>query len=296
MSNKIDQYLAELKHEMAGCDRATIQDATADAHEHLALALANLKEENPDITEAEALKTIITNYGSPAEIAAAYRQAEAYIRPFSAASVKSNGQGPISRFMSIYGDSSAWGSMLYMLITILTGSLYFTWATYSVALSITFALFIFGIPLAVLFLLSMRGLGVLEGRMVEGLLGVRMPRRPIFFPRNIKWSDRLMLYLKDKQTWLILLYLLLQMPLGVIYIAIWMVMVGLSIAFMVSPILQEILHLPIINLGPDAYYVPTWSLPLFVILGFGIFTAFLHAAKGIGKLHGTYAKRMLVAE
>ena len=43
---------------------------------------------------------------------------------------------------------------------------------------------IFGIPLAALIFLSFRGLAWLEGRIVEALLGVRMPRRPVFAPQR----------------------------------------------------------------------------------------------------------------
>ena len=296
MNNKIEAYLAELKAEMAGCDLATIQDASADAHEHLSLALASQLEETPESDESEALDKLIAEYGTPAEVAAAYRQAETYIRPYTTARTQPSQQGPFTRFISVYGDSAAWGSMLYMLITFLTGTLYFTWAVYGISLSLVFVLFIFGIPFAVLFLLSPRGLGVLEGRLIEGLLGVRMPRRPIFYPRDIEWRDRLLLYLKDKQTWKILLYLVLQMPLGVIYITVWTVMIGLSLVFIALPILQETLNLPLVVMGSTQYYAPTWSLPFFAAFGFILMTTFLHLAKGIGKLQGKYAKRMLVAE
>jgi len=296
MNNKIDAYLAELKAEMAGCDLATIQDATADAHEHLSLALVSKLEETPESDESAVLDQLIAEFGTPAEVAAAYRQAETYIRPYTAGRTQRSQQGPFTRFISIYADSAAWGSMLYMLITFLTGTLYFTWAVYGISLSLVFVLFIFGMPFAVLFLLSTRGLGVLEGRLVEGLLGVRMPRRPIFYPRDIEWKDRLFLYLKDKQSWKTLLYLVLQMPLGVVYLTIWTVMIGLSLVFIALPVLQETLHLPLVVMGATQYYAPTWSLPFFVASGFILLTAFLHLAKGIGKLQGRYAKRMLVAE
>ena len=295
MSNQIDQYLTKLRREMAGCDPATIQDATADAHEHLAMALENAQTDTPELDEAEALAAIIADYGSPEEIAAAYRQAESVIRPYAEQGKKGNSRGPLARFFGIYGDSAAWGSVLYMLISFLTGALYFIWITYGLSLSLVFSLFIFGMPFAVLFFLSMRGLGVLEGRMVEGLLGVRMPRRPIFFPRDLKWRDRLVLYLKDKQTWRILLYLFLQMPIGVIYVTIWAVVFGLGLAFLAGPFIQEMFGLPIITLGDTLIYAPIWMLPFFSLLGIIIITAFMHAAKGIGKLHGRYAKSLLVA-
>ena len=44
MINSIEQYLAELKKELAGSDRATIQDALSDAEEYLRTALNSASE------------------------------------------------------------------------------------------------------------------------------------------------------------------------------------------------------------------------------------------------------------
>lgn len=68
----------------------------------------------------------------------------------------------------------------YMLIAFVTGIFYLSWAVTGVSISISFLIFIFGFPIALLFLLSVRGLALIEGRLVEALLGVRMPRRPFF--------------------------------------------------------------------------------------------------------------------
>ncbi|HKJ28015.1 MAG TPA: hypothetical protein VJ965_10280, partial [Anaerolineales bacterium] len=90
--------------------------------------------------------------------------------------------------------------------------------------------------------------------------------------------------------------LVLQMPLGVIYVTIWSILVGFGVVFLIMPVLQETFGLPIMSLGADVVFAPTWALPFFSLLGIVILTAFMHAAKGIGKLHGKYAKSMLVAQ
>ena len=191
---------------------------------------------------------------------------------------------------------AAWGSFLYMIISIIIGTVYFTWAVYGISLSLIFALFIFGLPFSVLFILSTQGFAWLEGRIVEGMLGVRMPRRPIFFPKEGKWIDRLKMYLRDKRTWFTLLYMILLMPISVVYITIWTVSFGVSILLIGSPVIQEIFHLPMVTLGSKMVFMPIWSLPLLTLLGFIFLTAFLHLAKKIGQFHGRFAKRMLVIE
>jgi hypothetical protein len=117
----------------------------------------------------------------------------------------------------VYTDPRAWGALLDMLISLVTGIIYFTWGTMGITISISFSLFVFGLPLAIFFLYSVRGFALLEGPNAEALLGKRMLRRPLFFPRIMKRFDRIKMQLRDKHSWLAILYLLLQFPLGVIY-------------------------------------------------------------------------------
>jgi hypothetical protein len=50
---------------------------------------------------------------------------------------------------------------------------------------------IIGIPFAILFLGSVRVLSLVEGRIVETMLGERMPRRPLYTARGKGWVDRI---------------------------------------------------------------------------------------------------------
>ena len=44
------------------------------------------------------------------------------------------------------------------------------------------------------------------------------------------------------------------------------------------------------------YTLPMWTYPLFVLAGFLLWTSFMHIARGIGQLHGRFAKWLLVTE
>ena len=57
------------------------------------------------------------------------------------------------------------------------------------SLSLGLLILIVGIPLTVLFFGSVRGLALLEGRLVEALLGERMPRRPRYTDRSRTWRS-----------------------------------------------------------------------------------------------------------
>jgi hypothetical protein len=164
------------------------------------------------------------------------------------------------------------------------------------SLSISFAIFIFGLPLALLFLLSVRGLALLEGRLVEALLGVRMPRRPLFTQQGLKWIERLKHLVMDKHTWLSVLYMFIQFILGTVYFILFTLVLSFSFSFIAVPFLQELLNEPFIYFGDARYFLPMWSYPLFVLGGFLLWTIFMHIARGVGQLHGRFAKWMLVTE
>ena len=296
MIKSIEEYLDLLKTELQGSDAATMQDALSDAEEHLRAALASLREKQPELSEEAALNSVIEQYGSPSETASAYAEVERRTVPQFARENQQT-ESAVARFFSVYTDTRAWGALLYMLIAFVTGVIYFTWAVTGLSLSVSFSIFIFGLPLALLFFLSVRGLALLEGRLVEGLLGVRMPRRPLFTQQNLKWLDRLKELAMDRHTWFSILYMLIQFVLGTIYFVLFVTVLSLSLSFVAIPVLQEIFYLPTIQIGEGVrYFFPTWSYPLLVIGGILLWTTFMNLARGIGQLHGRMAKGLLVTD
>ena len=295
MIKSIEEYLDQLKAELKDSDSATVQDALADAEEHLRTAFATLKQEQPEVSEEEALGQVIEQYGAPDETASAYKEVERRTAPQLGREDQKT-ESAIARFFGVYADARAWGALLYMLIAFVTGIIYFTWAVTGFSLSVSFALFIFGLPFALLFFLSVRGLALLEGRLVEGLLGVRMPRRPLFTQRNIKWLDRLKELAMDRHTWFSILYMLIQFVLGTAYFVVFVTVLSFSLSFFAIPILQEVLGQGAIYNDGIRYYFPTWSYPLLVLGGFLLWTIFMNIARGIGQLHGRMAKAMLVTD
>lgn len=292
-ANSITGYLTQLRAELENSDTAIIQDALSDAEEHLRTALENEQTAQPDMPKAEALAAIIADYGTPEEIAEAYREVEAYTRPIWT-SPEPQKRNIFARFFGVYLDPRAWGALIYLLLSLITGVLYFSWAFIGVSTSLIFAIFIFGLPLAAFFLLSIRGVALFEGRIVETLLGVRMPRRTVFAPTDLNWRERLWAQLQDKRTWLILIYMFLQGILGYVYFAVFILLIATALTFMAMPVVSS-LGLPIMVIDTP-YFAPLELLPVAVLFGFLFATVVMHFAKFIGKWHGRYAKFMLVGE
>ena len=299
----IDDYLSQLKKELSGCDRATIQDALSDAEEYLRTALSSATVNDATISEADALSQIIERYGMPEEVATAYREIEHRITPALAqpsypdkpeeAKKEKDERHLLSRFFGVFTDFRAWGAFLYLLFSLLTGILYFTWAVTGISLSAGLIVLIIGLPFTGLFILSVRGIGLVEGRIVEALLGIRMPRRPQFHRSNMGLWSRFKDIILDKHTWLSIVYMILQLPLGTIYFSVFITLIALSLSGIAMPILQLGFDIPVI-INDDAYYLAGWMLPLAVVAGILLATLMMHLAKYVGRMHGALAKSLLV--
>jgi hypothetical protein len=296
MENNIDGYLRQLKTEMKDCDRATVQDALSDAEEYLRNALDNLKANKPEVPEANTFSSVVEEYGTPAEIADAYRKIEARTSPSLVARTTRKNLSFFGRFFGVVIEPRAWGALLYLLFTLATGIIYFTWAVTGISLSLGLLILIIGIPIAGLFILSTRGLALLEGRMVEALLGIRMPRRPLFSPKDKGIWAKFKALLIDKYTWFSMVYMLIQLPLGITYFTVFITLISTSLALVAAPIWAWAFNLPVFTNNGTQYILNAWVTPFLTVAGVILFFATLHLAKVIGGLHGKLAKAMLVRE
>ena len=294
MIESVEGYLENLRKELAGSDPAIIQDALSDAEEHLRNALEQVPGSDGERSEAEALISIIEKYGPPEEIAAAYQEIAMLTQPALAKRRPTVEKTSINRFFSIISDARAWGALLYLILSMITGLVYFTWAITGLSLSLSLLVLIIGLPFTVLFLLSVRSIALVEGRIVEALLGVRMPRRPLFTSREAGWWEQVKGLLLESRTWTTVVYMILQLPLGVFYFTIFVCLIAISLSFMASPILELIFEQPLIHFGAEAYHIAPWLMPLIVTGGFFLLLASMHLAKFIGRTHGALAKALLV--
>lgn len=289
----IDAYLEAVRAALAGADKALIQDALYDAEDHLRSEMA----ENPNLSEAEIIARIWNSYGAPEEVASIYRDTEIKVTRALKPPRPPKQDNAFARFFGVIFDWRAWTALFYMLLSLVTGLFYFTWATTGLSLSIGLAILIIGIPFVILFLGSVRVLSLVEGRMVEAMLGVRMPRRPIYGDQHLPLMTRIKDMFVDPRTWATLLYMIAMCPLGILYFTIAFSLLSLFLSLVAGPIAWWILpgsslYLSISPFGDDPGPL---SVLAFLIGVVGLF-ATLHLAKGIGYVHGHIAKHLLVKE
>ena len=286
----VEQYLDLLRTELHGADRALVQDALYDAEEHLRAELA----QNPGETEEAMLSRIVSSYGAPEEVAEAYRSNEAKVQAALRTPRPKPKSTALGRFFGIYADSRAYLSLAYMLLAIATGILYFTFAVTGSSLSVGLAVLIIGVPFFLLFIGTARVLALAEGRIVESMLGIRMPRRPVHPGAPAGWGQRIVDMLKDPRTWGTLLYFFMMLPLGIFYFTFAVVGIVVSTAMFVAPIAVLLHYAGLIQIDGTVDAPHPLLLPLISILGIVLLTVTMHLSRGIGYLHGQLAKSLLV--
>jgi hypothetical protein len=157
---------------------------------------------------------------------------------------------------------------------------------------------IFGLAFAVLFFGTVRVLSLVEGRIIEVMLGERMPRRPVDAERGKPVMTRIKEMFTDPRSWSTLLYLILKLPLGIAGFVIVTVGIALSLGLMAAPVACLLVGLGVIDgeirAGGDLV-PPIWLLaPLAFVAGTLLLFATLHVARGLGRLHAVLAKPLLV--
>jgi uncharacterized membrane protein len=286
----IGEYLEQLRAALRGADPALTQDALYDAEEYLRSELA----EHAEWDEPTMLANVATSYGAPEEVADIYRDKEVEVESALRSPQAPRRRSPIGRFFAVFGDPLAYSSLFYMLLSLATGVFYFTWVVTGLSLSVGFSILIFGLPFIVLFVSTVRALALVEGRLVESMLGVRMPRRPLYADRGKPFMARIKGMFVDPRTWSTLLYMVLKLPLGIAFFIAAVVGLTVPLALAVSPLTNAIFGIGIVNMGDEIFAPPLWALPLTLPLGIVLLCLTLHIARGIGQLQGQLAKHFLV--
>jgi uncharacterized membrane protein len=291
----IDQYLRQLREELAGQDAALIQDALYDAEEYLRAEVAA----HPDKSESDVLELIASTYGAPDEVASAYRDTEAKVKAAMTTPRKMPKSGA-GVFFGVFLDPRAYTSLFLMLLSLATGVIYFTFAVTGLALSAGLSVLVIGIPFFLVFMGLTRVVSLAEGRLIEATTGERMPRRPVHQGSTDGFWIRVGHMLKDRRTWTTLAYFILMLPLGIVYFVIAVVGLSVSLAFIFAPIVEIASRFGWFGLPNDLHSTPAWldslwAAPLLVFVGVLLLTVVMHLARGIGRLHAMYAKALLVA-
>jgi len=302
LPNNIPEYLEHLRRSLAGADPALIQDALYDAEEYLRSEMA----EHPEMTEADVIAQVASSYGAPDEVADIYRDTEVKVQTALQSPKPKPRRSLLGRFFGVVAEPRTYAALFYMLLSMATGIFYFTWVVTGLSMSAGLAVLIIGVPFVILYFGSVRVLSLVEGRIVEAMLGERMPRRPLYAERGKPLLTRIGELFTDPRTWTTQLYFLLMLPLGIVYFTIAVTALSVSLAFITAPVTVWLGYAEVVESDMDGWMVlgshdgiigtslGYASLPLLFVAGFLLLFVTLHVARGIGSLHGQLAKHLLV--
>ena len=81
-----------------------------------------------------------------------------------------------------------------------------------------------------------RVISLAEGRLLEAVSGERMPRRPVHPGAPDGLVARILEMLRDARTWTTLIYLLMMLPLGIVYFVTAVTGLAVGVSFVLVPV------------------------------------------------------------
>ncbi len=222
-----------------------------------------------------------------------------YAAGAAAAAAPAAAPGALRQIFGVFADPAVWKALVYMLISLGTGIVYFTIVVTGISMSAGMIVLIVGIPLLLLVLGLVRAMSLFEGRLVEVLLGTRMPRRPRSTPPDMGFFQRIGFWLSDGRTWASMVYMVLMLPLGIAYFTIAVTGLSVGVSLITSPIWawfgdHTFIINGVVHNWWDYNWFPAWGIPIAMITGVVVLIAMFHVIKWIGRGHATFAKAMLV--
>lgn len=224
-----------------------MQDALYGAEEYLRAEISACTQ--PGADDAACFAEAVERYGTSEKVAAAYLETEITVARALGTPVIRRTSGPWARFFGIVADARGYGALFYLILSLLTGTLYFTLVAVMLLTGIGLLPVGAGVIILLLFFAIIRALSLAEGRIMGVLLGVRMPRRPRGTLPEGHVFDRVKHWLTDRHTWTSILYMALQLPLGIVYFTIVVAALSLSAAGVAYPIAQSFTSYPLLLRG-----------------------------------------------
>ena len=188
-------------------------------------------------------------------------------------------------------DPRTYGRIAYLLLALPLGVIEFSFLVTAISFGVGTAITLIGLPVLIFTIYAWRWLAGVERRLIGSLTGIEIPTPYRAEPPGASWWDKLKARLADPATWKDLVFLLLQLPLGIAAFVIAVCVLCVSFGALLAP----------------AYY---WSVPDGIQIGlleantlleaiavapFGAVLVFLAipALGALGRLYGELAALLL---
>lgn len=201
-------------------------------------------------------------------------------------------------FFEVLATRRAYTTLLYLLLSMATGILAFTYTVTGLSLSLGLAILIIGIPVTLAFLAGTRLLAVAEVHLLKALVGGDGSVGPDLLPEGQGWLARLGTLLRDRRTWTSLLYFLLLMPLGIAYFTLFVSLLSVGLSLVAVPF-AGLFHATgslSWDLGEGAWMManPRLVAALCGLAGLALIPLTFHLALVLGRFQVWLARHLLV--
>lgn len=332
-------YLDELERALRGADSALIHDALIDAETHLRAAIA----------AGTPAAAAIEEFGTPSDIALAYFReqlsaarggAKEQVAPSTDTRESTAVDAPVAHansgdifvsdaparvappasflrripIIGIYFDPYAWGAMVFLTFGFVLALAAFVWVMVLGSLAIGLLPTLLGIPLFIVLLGSARGISLFFGKVIEALVGIRMPRRA--YRVDVSGVDgfwrRLWLWIKDIHGWLTVGFLIGNFPIALFFFSVIVSLLAASISLLAigiggvvghglvgtvivdEPCTIHVFNTPYVSDENGMFHVPFHVLALLTMIGFALLTATLWLSKGVAFVYAQVVKAIQV--
>jgi signal transduction histidine kinase len=132
-------------------------------------------------------------------------------------------------------DSRTYGRIAYLLLALPLGIIEFTFLVTAISFGIGTAITLIGIPVLIFTVYAWRWMASVERQVIGALTGIRIPSPYRAERSGASWWDKLQTRLADPATWKDLVFLCLQLPLGIASFVVATVVLGLAAGFLLAP-------------------------------------------------------------
>jgi hypothetical protein len=139
-------------------------------------------------------------------------------------------------FLEVVAAPQSYLNLLYLLLSLPLGVLYFAFLTSGLAFGIGTLIIAVGVFVLLAVLAASRGLASLERLLAGTLLGARLDKdggRPVVWEHPLQ---SLKVLLSDPGTWKGMLFLLLKLPLGIISFVLAVTVTALTLSLLLTPL------------------------------------------------------------
>jgi Arc/MetJ-type ribon-helix-helix transcriptional regulator len=291
----VNGYLRSLKKELKGEDPSLIVDAMDDAEEFLEESLSDLIAEGRYPDRKSAIKKAVRMLGSPRSFAREYLKADRERKSLKRKKKASPRRSPLGNTVGVLFKGRTYLNFIYLMLLFPVGLIYFIYIITVASVGLGLLITIIGIPILILFLISVYGMAWAHGRMTELMLGIRMPsKRRKLRVTGGPWR-MLMAVLKDPRLYTSLLYMVMLMPIGIITFTVFFTLIVVSIALILSPIASiagVLSGLPIGYPGPDWFNL--FSSVLGFLIGWALLLWTFHLSNLTAILIGKISRALLL--